>query len=105
MLTEEVFNHIVAKLIDHNDQLMEGKMMRSPALKLNNKVVLFYHNDAMTFKFGKETELYKNQYPGSSYLSPFKNKPPMKGWLSIPQEFKGEWLKLSHKCIEINSHV
>ena len=103
MQSEEIFWQIVSKLTAENDQLVEGKMMSSPALKLNNKVIAFYHKDAMTFKFEKETELYKSQYPGSSYLSPFKNKPPMKGWLAIPQEFKEDWSRLTRECVKLHA--
>lgn len=103
MQSEDVFLQIVDKLINENDQLTEGKMMSSPAIKLNDKVIAFYHSDTMTFKFGKETELYKAQYSDSSYLSPFKNKPPLKGWLSVPSEFHKDWLKLTKECIVIHS--
>lgn len=103
MKSENLFSNIVAQITAEHDNVLEGKMMSSPALKLNGKVFVFSHKNSMTFKFQKETELYKSQYPGSSYLSPFKNKPPMRGWLTIPAEFQGDWLKLTKACLELNN--
>lgn len=76
-----------------------GKMMSSPALKAKGKVFAFFHNERMTFKLGKDFDPDVYGLVDWKYLSPFKNKPPMKGWISVPFTQKKEWSKLTNQAL------
>ena len=54
----------------------------------------------MVFKLDQQAEQTRHQYPGSDYLNPFKNKPPMKGWLVVPSEFQQSWYQLAQQAYE-----
>lgn len=70
-------------------------MMSSPGLKYRNKVFAFFYEDAMTFKLGKDFEPSSLGISTFSYLSPFKNKPPMKAWFQIEAEDAEKWRELT----------
>ena len=99
METEVIFNRIAEKLTTEEGASL-GKMMRSPAIKVQGKVLAFFHRGAMTFKLDQHTDLFMAKFPGSSYLSPFKNKPPMKGWLNVPEEFSDNWESLAVEAMK-----
>lgn len=103
MSPKDEFERIAKNMCDKYDVCSKGNMMRSPAIKWGKSVIAFYHNETMTFKFGSETEYFKHKYPGSDYLSPFKNKPPMKSWLGIPDTYLDDWAGLMQKCVQINN--
>lgn len=101
---EKIFYEIADQMISEYPQVAMGVMMRSPAITFRSKVFAFYYNKAMIFKLDGATESYLEKYTGSSYLSPFKNKPPMKGWLVVPSEFNQAWKLLAmeaHQNISI----
>ena len=99
METERLFDLIAQKLATL-ERVSVGKMMRSPAIKVKGKVFAFYHQGAMFFKLDEQTDLYKAKFPGSDYLSPFKKKPPMKGWLKVPVEFSDQWESLAVEAMK-----
>ena len=74
--------------------------MRAPALIHGDKVFAFFHKDQMVFKLGDQTSLYLEKYPGSSFLNPFKNKPPLKGWLVVPGDYQRHWKSLTEMAYE-----
>jgi len=98
-ILEKEFEVIVQELTQMFDGVTRGKMMHSPGIKSNNKVFAFYHQQAMTFKLGKRTDSYLLQYPESTYLSPFKSKPPMKGWLVVPAKYAQAWKALAKEAL------
>jgi len=103
MKPEQTFERIATSIFEKYEEATSGNMMRSPAIKWNGAVIAFFHKDSMTFKLGKEADFYMHKYVGSSYLSPFKNKPPMKSWLSVPGEFANEWKGIMEACITLNN--
>lgn len=90
-----VFDDIVAKLSQSNDDVGEGNMMSSPGIKYKGKVFAFYHNQTLTFKLGKGYNIEGEGVTSYSYLNPFKNKPPMKAWFVIPATEIDKWEKLA----------
>ena len=96
---ENLFEHLVIKFEKKNG-VAKGKMMSSPALKCKGKVFAFYHNEEMGFKLGKEFEPKEHGLKDWSYLSPFKNKPPMKAWFMIPYSEKAHWESLTSLALD-----
>ena len=92
---EQLFNEIVEKICKNNKDVELGKMMSSPGLKYNNKVFAFYYDNEMTFKLGKDFDPGNYGINKFSFLSPFKNKPPMKAWFQLPFEEKDNWLEMA----------
>lgn len=78
-----------------NKGVAPGKMMSSTAIQCKGKVFSFYHKNKMTFKLGKDFDPDAYGLHGWAYLSPFKNKPPMTGWIVVPFEEKEHWEALA----------
>ncbi len=95
---EEVFNGILKEITRDRPQVHLGNMMRSPALALENKVFAFYHQQSMVFKLDQQAPFYKEKFPGADYLSPFKNRPPMKGWVVVPADYQHHWKSLAEEA-------
>ena len=54
----------------------------------------------MTFKLGKGVDLNRPELAEATFLSPFKNKPPMKAWLIIPFVSREMWESLAEEAME-----
>lgn len=102
--SKKEFEFIADEFTQMFDGVTRGKMMHSPGIKSNNKVFAFYHEEAMIFKLGKRTDSFLTQYPESSYLNPFKQKPPMKGWLVVPSKYAGHWRTLAKEALASVPH-
>lgn len=94
------FQSIVEEMTREYPEVSTGNMMSSPALTHKKKVFAFYYNHQMVFKLGEHTVTHMEKYPGSSFLSPFKRKPPMKGWLVVPSDYAGAWKALAETAFE-----
>ena len=70
----------ISKLLSEQEDVAPGKMMSSDAIKCNNKVFAILHKDMMTFKLGSDFDPSDMGIDEWSPLSPFKTKPPLKGW-------------------------
>lgn len=81
-------------------QVKAGKMMSSPGITYKSKVFAFFYKDKMVFKLGKEFEPKDHKISKYSYLSPFKNKAPMKAWFEIPFSEKKHWPTLTELALE-----
>ena len=90
-----LFDAIVERFSMAHENVSPGKMMSSPGLKYRNKVFAFYYEEAMTFKLGKGFEIEGLGINEFSYLSPFKNKPPMKAWFRIEISNSDRWDELT----------
>ncbi len=97
---EEVFNNIMQKMLKENQGVNAGNMMRSPAICFQSKVFAFYYNEQMVFKLDQKAPSTMHDYPGSQFLNPFKNKPPMKGWLVVPSQYQQQWYQLAEEAYE-----
>ena len=51
---EKLFDSIVNSFLKKEKKITFGKMMSSPALKINNKVFAFFYEDQMCFRLGEE---------------------------------------------------
>ncbi len=80
--------------------LAKGRMMSSPAIKAKGKVFAFFHNDRMTFRLGKDFDPDAAGLVDWRYLSPFKNKPPMTGWISVSFDQHDRWAQLAELAFE-----
>ncbi|MEQ8339328.1 MAG: hypothetical protein RIA62_18345 [Cyclobacteriaceae bacterium] len=69
----------------------KGKMMSSPGLKYNNKVFAFLYKEKMGLRLGPSFDPDKWGLKNPEPLSPFKVKPPLKGWLLIDQREMDLW--------------
>ncbi len=97
---EKLFFEIAEDLANNNDDVSIGKMMSSPGIKFKTKVFAFYYNKEMVFKLGKEFDPAIFEIEKFSFLSPFKNKPPMKGWFQITWEDNGRWEALAEEALK-----
>lgn len=97
---EKLYLKIGNTLVAKNPTITHGKMMTSPGLKYKNKVFLFFHNNAITFKLGKEFDPEKNGIERWDFLSPFKNKPPMRAWFELPYSEKDKWEAMAFLALE-----
>jgi hypothetical protein len=82
---EKQFNSIVSKITSLDQDVNLGKMMSSPGLKYKDKVFAFYHKETMGFRLGPDFNPDKIGLKNAKPLSPFKKKPPLKGWFIIEQ--------------------
>lgn len=94
------FEQIQNELETSYQGVASGNMMRSPAITYRSKVFAFFHQDEMGFKLGEKAPEFIKMYPGSRYLNPFKNRPPMKGWLVVPAEYQKEWKVLAEAAYQ-----
>ena len=99
----EVFNAISSRLSSKYPDVTIGKMMSSPGLKFRNKVFAFYHNESMGFRLGPNFDPQKFGLKNFKPLSPFKKKPPLKGWYIIDSSESDTWDLLSEKSLEFTS--
>lgn len=100
MTEAQAFYEYIRDKLCKNDGVAMGKMMSSPAVKYKGKVFTFFHNEQMTFKLGKDFEPEEQGLQGCSYLSPFKNKPPMRAWIIVPWSEKDQWENLAQLALE-----
>ncbi len=78
-----------------------GKMMSSPGITYKNKVIAFYHKDEIVFRVGKEADLAKLGIPKPKFLSPFKSKPPMTGWICLGYDERSKWEKIGRFALAV----
>ena len=97
---EILFTQIVESLSAKYEHVEAGKMMSSPGIKFRNKVFAFYYQDQMCFKLGKGFDIESLGIHDYSFLSPFKNKPPMKGWFNVPFAYQDQWKSLAEIALE-----
>lgn len=97
---EAIFEEISKRFLENFPEVEAGKMMRAPALKVKGKVFCFFHEEKMGFKLGKETDISREELAEAEYLSPFKNKPPMKNWFILPFVSLEQWENLAEEALE-----
>ncbi|MEM7349086.1 MAG: hypothetical protein AAF485_33065 [Chloroflexota bacterium] len=96
---EGVFEQIVEVLLATQEGVTLGKMMSSPGLKYDNKVFAFYHKETMCFRLGKAFDPHEMGSKTAQFLSPFKNKPPMKAWFVIDATEQDLWFPLAERAL------
>lgn len=99
-LHEEYFNQLVSHFISKYEKVSSGKMMSSPGLKYDDKVFAFFHKDRMCFRVGPHVNLSDMNIMNFEPLSPFKTKPPLKGWFYVDYSEKDKWEHLSEMALD-----
>lgn len=94
-----MFEQITAELTQQAEVIL-GKMMSSPGLKYNNRVFAFFHKEQMTFKLGDDFDPASWGLTDVGPLSPFKTKPPLKGWLVVGSLHQDQWPTLAELALE-----
>jgi len=96
---EKTFHEISEKFCKRKHVVL-GKMMSSPGLKVRNKIFAFYHREEMGFRLGPLFDPKKQGIKSAKPLSPFKTKPPLKGWYIIPTKDLDLWSELSEMAFD-----
>ena len=99
-LMQDYFEKIQNEMEAVYSGVAAGNMMHSPAITYRSKVFAFFYANEMAFKLDQKAADYMEKYPGSRFLNPFKNKPPMKGWLILPLEYHKDWTSLAVAAYE-----
>ena len=99
--SEEKFYQISDLLSHEEPGISIGKMMSSPGIKYKSKVIAFYYNDEMIVRMGKGINLKKLGIENPKYLSPFKTKPPMTGWICISYSDEKRWEEFTRIALEV----
>jgi len=100
----ENFDEIV-KRFKRRKGVEVGKMMSSPALKFNNKVFAFFHNERMGFRLGPDFIPKELKIKSIEPLSPFKTKPPLKGWFLVHYKEGANWVSLTDKALQFTRSI
>ena len=98
--SEKQFELLVAKYFSIDADVHPGKMMSSPGLKFKDKVFAFYHKETMGFRLGPNFNPEKMGLKNAKPLSPFKKKPPLKGWFIIEKIENNTWDTLTELALE-----
>ena len=99
--SEEKFYRIFDLLSKKGPDISIGKMMSSPGIKYKSKVIAFYHNDEMIFRIGKKIDLTKYGIKNPKYLSPFKSKPPITGWICLSYSDEKRWEEFTEIALDV----
>ncbi len=89
-----LYETILGKYLKENG-VAEGKMMSAPALQYQKKVFVFFYEEEMCFKLGKDFDPASYGIQKFKHLSPFKNKAPMKAWFYLPYSEGKFWDELT----------
>lgn len=98
--SDTLFTTLTEKFVAQDKSIVLGKMMSSPGLKVNDKVFAFYHKGEMGFRLGGDFDLKKFGVTTAKPLSPFKTKPPLKGWYIIEETESNLWEPLTEMALQ-----
>lgn len=94
------FTRICHIMTAMNDDVLPGKMMSSPALSCKGKVFVFFGKGGMGFRLGPQSDPKTLGIAKPQPLSPFKTKPPLKGWWIVNEDEAALWEQLAAKALE-----
>ncbi len=94
------FDRIAALFTAQNNDVELGKMMSSSGLKCEGKVFAFHCKDGMGFRLGPQfcPDAFGLRKPMP--LSPFKTKPPLKGWYIVAEDEHERWQDLATAALQ-----
>lgn len=98
--TEKRFYSLVAKYSSIDPDIHLGKMMSSSGLRFKDKIFAFYHKETMGFRLGPNFNPEKMGIKNAKPLSPFKKKPPLKGWYIVEKYESNSWDVLVEMALE-----
>ncbi len=93
------FKRIAAAFTYIHGDVAHGKMMSSPGLKCNNRVFAFEMKDGMGFRLGPDFDPDAAGLQSARPLSPFKTKPPLKGWYIVGEAEQSRWEELAGQAL------
>ena len=102
---EQLFQSITDDLVAQDTHIHAGKMMSSPGIKYKDKVFAFFNKDRMGFRLGPNFDPTKMGIRNAQPLSPFKTKPPLKGWYIIENGENEFWKKLTGMALEFTKSI
>lgn len=94
------FEGIRTQLCADDADITPGKMMSHEGIKYKGKVFASFGDGIMTFKLGKSFDPEAHHLSDWNYLSPFKNKPPMKAWFQVAATQMDRWGQLAELALE-----
>ena len=95
------FLSLSEKFTSADPDVIPGKiMMSSPGLKYRDKVFAFQHKNEMGFRLGPLFDPVKFGLLQVKPLSPFKSKPPLKGWFMVDEIESEQWELLGSMALE-----
>ncbi len=100
--SEKQLELLVAKYSSFDADVHPGKMMNSPGLKFKDKVFAFYKNETTGFLLSPNFNPEKMDLIHAKPLSPFKKKPPLKGWFIIEKFDSNTWDTLAETALEFS---
>ncbi len=89
------FEEIAEHLSKEYKSVSIGKMMSSDGIRYKTKFFVFYYNDDMVFRLGKDAKPEKLGVKKFKLLNPFKTKAPLKNWFVVPYSESKHWEKLA----------
>ena len=102
---EAHFMALVNKFSSSDPDIILGKMMSSPGLKYRDKVFAFFHKEEMGFRLGPGFDPVKFGLLQARPLSPFKTKPPLKGWFIVGAEEQRFWETLTIMALDFTISI
>lgn len=99
--TEEKFHRVFDLLSKKEPDISIGKMMSFPDIKYKFKVIAFYHDNEMIFRIGKRIDLTEHGINNPKYLSPFRSKPPMTGWICLSYADEKRWDEFAEIALDL----
>ena len=97
-----VFEGIVGRMTAEHDGVEPGRMMSRAAVAYKGKVFAFYGGEGdMGFRLGKTFDPDAAGLVDWRYLSPFKTKPPLKGWIWVRPAQSERWSELAEAALAL----
>ena len=93
------YDNIAERLVLQHPDVSLGKMMSSPGIKCNGKVMAFFGKDGMGFRLGADFDFASVDIRNPQPLSPFKTKPPLKGWYIVAADEQDKWHVLAEHAL------
>jgi len=91
---------MVTEFTSAHSDVQVGKMMSSEAMKVNDKVFVFFHKGEMGFRLGNDFDPGAHGIHHWHPLSPFKTKPPLKGWFIVSNKEIEKWNELCNMALD-----
>lgn len=98
--TLQEFEAIGQAMTEKYEEVSIGKMMSSPGIQFKGKNFAFYYKGAMCFRLGRNFDPESEGIHQYDLLSPFKNKPPLKDWFVIGEDYREKWQELAEIALQ-----
>ena len=96
---ESTFEAIKGAMIASHEGVFEGRMMRSPAITVHEKVFAFLSRKGkMVFKLGDD---FIPEDHDIRPFNPFKTKGPLRGWYEVDLTTEGRWKEFAERSMKI----